>query len=174
MLASVVRERGLLVTALLTALCIAATPSAQAGAQGAFCATGEPTSILSCLAQAYADRDLEAVRTLLSDDFQFIAGNEHNTWGLDQELRMHEKMFAAPGLEQLTLAIADGYSVNPGNEPATWVISSMSATLALDVVQNGEPKHYESTVSGQEFRVRQVLEPEAHFVIYRWWQPAYR
>jgi hypothetical protein len=170
MLASVIRERGLLVAALLTALCLAATPEAQTGSQPAFCATAEPASVLTCLARAYADRDLEALRALITDDFQFVVGDKGNSWGPDQELRIHEKMFAAPGLERLTLMIAEDYRVTPGDEPATWVISGVSATLALDVVQNGEPRHYESAVSGQEFRVRQVLEPEAHFVVYRWWQ----
>jgi hypothetical protein len=142
------------------------------GPRSSFCATGDPSSVFTCLTSAYADRDLQALRALLADDFQFVPGDEANAWGVDVEMGMHEKLFVSPDIQKLALAIAEGYEVAAGGAPDTWVISGVTAQLALSVMKDGEPKQHTVTVSGQEFRVRLVREPEAHFVIVRWWQPA--
>lgn len=154
---------------------LAGAPCASLASDGPhtlFCATGDPASVLTCLARAYADRDLPALRALFADDFQFVAGDEANTWNVDVEMSMHEKMFASPDVQKLALTIAEGYDVAATGAADTWVISGVTATLELSVMMGGELKHPTVTVSGQEFRVRLVREPEAHFVIVRWWQPA--
>jgi hypothetical protein len=156
----------------LASMLLAPGAIAQPHGGSAYCAADGPESVLQCLAEAYADRDVDALRALLADDFVLVLGEESNSWGVDTEMAMHQKMFDSPIVQALRLTFADGYRVAPGDEPQTWVISGITMMFALDGTVNGEPKHYEVTESNAEFRVRCVPEPAAHCVIYRWWQEA--
>jgi hypothetical protein len=178
---SVNRQRPFLVSALFVSVLfasallasVALAPGAIAQSQGdsAYCAVDGPESVLRCIAQAYAARDIDAFQRLLANDFVYASGDESNSWGADVELKVHRQMFAAPEIRTLTLTIADGYRVTPGDEPQTWVIGGVAATFVMDATRNGEPIRYDMT-STQGFRVRCMLEPLTHYVIYRWWEEA--
>jgi len=178
---SVDRQRPFLVSALFVSVLFASTlfaslalppgAIAQSPADSAYCAVDGPESVLRCMTQAYAARDIDAFQRLLANDFIYVSGDESNSWGADVELKVHRQMFAAPQIRTLALAIADGYRVTPGDEPQTWVIGGIAATFVMDATRNGEPIRYDMT-STQEFRVRCVPEPQVHYVIYRWWEEA--
>ena len=164
-------HRLLSVAVLLASLIGTSSLGVQAADQGMYCAVDQPESVLRCLVRAFGERDLDLYRQLLAPDCRFVSGGDENSWGSDVEINTHAKIFANPSIKLLTLSISDGYQVAPGPEPDTWVISGVVATLALEIDRDGKTKHFEVVTRGAEFQVRRVLEPVAHFVIYRWWQP---
>ena len=78
-------------------------------------------------------------------------------------------MFTEPKIINLTLQV-NGYRVTDGELPDTWVLENVSVTL---IVKQTNPKDDEPLIlTAQQdedvFYVRKVMEPEVHYVIYKW------
>lgn len=126
-----------LLTVPLTVLIAVAAISISSGSAGAACVMEKPDDILTCMSAAYADRDSVALRELFAEDYAFQAGDAA-PWGIDEEAKTFDRMFADTNVTALELAFADGHSVLPGETAETWIIEAdgmLTVTLG-----GGEPQ----------------------------------
>lgn len=108
-----------------------------AGPADALCVGEEPTVVLKCYTAAYANRDVEALRKLLSDDFMWVsvAPPEVDVWGSPKAIKAASAMFGDPRLESLELVFEGEFKVVPETEPDTWRIEGIEASLVTDMVE---------------------------------------
>lgn len=139
-------------------------------AAGAFCARESPESVLSCLVDVYETRDIDAYAELFTEDFVFQFGSDPEiSWGLDQELEAHRKLFSHPDIIDIKLEL-HGHDLRDGDEPDTWILTNVSMTLTVMQThpESGEPMELHSVESDTIFYVKRVTNPEVHYVIYKW------
>ena len=134
------------------------------------CPLEKPVAILDCISEAYAARDSVLYRELFADDYRFFFGNDSTSWGMEKEFPAMKELFrSATALE---IQFPDRGTTLPGEIANTWILRGVATLMKFDAVKDGKPQHYEVAGKGHILRVRQVMEPTPHFVIYSWWQPA--
>jgi hypothetical protein len=134
----------------------------------AICATEGPESVLACSSRAYAARDLGAWEELLAPDFTSVDLTvPEETINRAQELEITKNIFKARGLERLALEWGSTYRVVAHEQSRTWEIHDVPCTLTLvGTLPNAATGKF--VFSGlASFWVREVLDPEQHYVIYR-------
>ena len=100
--------------------------------------TTTPTGLVRSLEAAYANRNIDAYRTLLADDFRFITGDpmsEGASWGLDEDLAGTGRLFGKEDVLDLrmTFTVRSVKPAPPGNGGMTMV----EAGGSMEVTQAG-------------------------------------
>ena len=162
------RRRGLIAPVVLVLLASIGNQSSTAASQ--ICAVEEPSSVLKCASSAYADRDLAAYEALLANDFQYIFNTEANTMSRAEEVASARNLFGDSAVRAISLSFNPDFTLAPGPEPSTWILSKVVATLHADRFVDDRIMPFDVTTKGTiEICVRLESKPEPHYVIYRWW-----
>ncbi len=135
----------------------------------AACPPDSPEAVLDCLAQAYADRDLDLYASLLADDFVFEQTDMNATWDRKQDLAATRRLFESPEVDSLTLVIDqdESGSIEAGSQPGVFIIDGVSSWVEIRGTEGGRPKHYTVTNKGMELWVRSDGEGEPYRIV-RW------
>lgn len=122
----------------------------------------------SLFQQAYETRSVGLLSRLLAEDYEFqadpasVSDPSMSSWGYDQELSRHQKMFQAISEVNLLVHVD---APEPSDAPAesTWHVSTLYMSLFI------QDTFYE--ISGQaDFRLRAVPTPEGgnRYRLVRW------
>lgn len=142
-------------------------------AMGAPCTGDGPECVLRCIEEAYANRDLDSFRDLFADDYEFFFADNPDSWGREEEVKAHVKMFDPDSVPSLKLTILEGFTVHDAADPYTWVIEGVTAQLEMSLLRGGKVHHLTPTaLDSCVLHVRRVDKPESHYQIYRWWTAA--
>lgn len=148
----------------LTVLLLLTAVTTGVPAESEFCAVDGPASVLACLEKAYAERDLEQWDALFAPEYRFFFGPGGTSLGRTEEMESAAKMFTDPGVRKLTVKVEGDYTVTKGPEPDTWVLDGMKSTISIEM----EEQQLQAAIESMRLLVREVPEPEPHFVIVEW------
>ncbi len=147
----------------VTALFLITFLATAVPAESEFCAVDGPASVLACYERAYAERDLDLLDALLAPDYQFFFHPGNTSWGREQDLEMTAGLFTAPDVREIDLKLEGEYTTSEGPEAGTWVLEGVTTRLRVE-----EKQQLQLVIPGIRILVREVPEPEPHFVIVEW------
>jgi hypothetical protein len=137
-----------------------------AGVASAVCVGDSPEVVLKCYAEAYELRDIEVLEGLLASDYAWVAVTPHRAEVIDRgtTLKAARGMFTDPRLESVSLTFADGYDVVDGQDPDTWRIEGVLATLSAKLESMTEPHVVTASAT---YYVRRAPATESGYEVYR-------
>lgn len=123
-------SRSTLVAGALLALAVVVGP---VGLAAGACAGDGPEIVLDCFSRAYSERSLELLESVLAPDYIWVAVSPPQVEIFEREhsVASSVKMFRSPELEDVSLEFREGYSVVKGDEPDTWRLEDLLATLTI-------------------------------------------
>ena len=103
------------------------------GVVSAACRGEAPQDVLVCFSEAYSDRDIATLESVLAPDYIWIAVSppEAEVFSRATSVAASLEMFADPEVESVSLQFDEGYRVVQGAEAKTWRIEDLRATLTL-------------------------------------------
>jgi len=107
---------------------------------GGACAGDGPEIVLDCFSQAYSDRSLDTLESVLAPDYVWVAVSPPEVEIFEREISVDSsvRMFGNPELEEVSLEFREGYTVVKGEEPDTWRLEDLLATLTIK--RSGTPR----------------------------------
>ena len=137
-----------------------------AGVASAACVGDSPEAVLKCYAEAHELRDIGVLEELLASDYAWVAVTPHRAKTIDRgtTLEASRGMFTDPRLESVSLTFADGYDVVDGQDPDTWRIEGVLATLSARIESMTEPHVVTASVT---YYVRKDPATKSGYEIYR-------
>jgi hypothetical protein len=126
------RATALTVVALMAPLAVAS----------ASCWGEAPEAVLGCFSSAYSDRDAATLEGVLAPDYVWVrvAPPEVDVFSRETSVTASLKMFRDPEVELVSLEFEEGFRVVPGEEPNTWRIEELRATLTVQLASVAEPR----------------------------------
>ena len=111
------------------------------GVTAGACPGDGPEVVLDCFSLAYSDRSLEVLESVLAPDYIWVAVSPPQVEIFEREVSVASsvKMFGSPELEAVSLEFRDGYSLVKGDEPDTWRLEDLMATLTVKKAGAEEP-----------------------------------
>ena len=112
-----------------------------AGVAGGACPGDGPEVVLDCFSLAYSDRSLDVLESVLAPDYIWVAVSPPQVEIFEREVSVASsvKMFGDPGLEEVSLEFREGYTVVKGDEPDTWRLEDLLATLTVRLSGTARP-----------------------------------
>ena len=112
-----------------------------AGVASASCPGDAPQVVLVCFSEAYSDRDVAVLESVLAPDYIWVTVSppEVDVFTRKTSVASSVKMFGDPEVESVSLEFAEGYSIVEGIEPKTWRIEDLLATLTVKRASVDEP-----------------------------------
>lgn len=136
----------------------------------AFCPADGPAGMLECITAAYAQRDIEAYGQLLALDYVSVSIGPLQQADVDrsEDIEVTRRMFTSPSVEAIVLSFGPTCDVAPGEEPATWRLDNLQATLSVRATpaDGVTPKDY-SLTQRMSLYVRFVPTPMPHYEVFR-------
>lgn len=125
-----------------------------------------PEAVLKCYAEAHELRDVGVLEELLASDYVWVAVTPHraNLIERDKTLEAARGMFTVPRAEAIGLTFADGYVVVDGQDPDTWRIEGIRATLSVKLESVTEPH---AITTSATYYVRKAPATKSGYEIYR-------
>ena len=148
------------------ALLLVATPTQPSLAS---CLSTSPEGVLSCYAEVYSNRDIQALEVLLAEDYVRVIVHRPQAWVAPRESKIESarSLFARRGLTSAVLSFEGDYRVVEGEERDTWRIENI--TVGFDTREydgHGEIIGHQIP-SCVTLYVRRNVDPNGGYVIFR-------
>jgi hypothetical protein len=138
------------------------TPARALGEES--CTPLEAAAVVTCLAEAFNQRDAAALDALLDEEFVYVQGE--TTLDRATHMQSFEKMFRSPLVKEIAFS-AEGVSCEPrGGE---WIVTVAATKLVVSIEREGKPQEFTVHGNGYRFFVRAV---QGTFRIVRWEDPS--
>jgi len=145
---------------LLAAVAVSATSASAA------CPPDSPEGLLECYTIAYAERDIEALESLVAEDYEWIAVTvpEAQVFTREESIRMSRGLFGDEDVTGISMEFGGDYKVVKGREENTWRIEGMTVTLTVSHVASEKP-HF-STICAT-FYIRKIGGMSEGYEVYK-------
>jgi len=147
------------------ALTLAVLAGLAGGAAGA-CPGDGPEVVLDCFSLAYSSRDAVVLESVLAPDYIWVAVSPPQVEIFERAISVASsvRMFGNNEVEGVSLEFRGGYSVVKGDEPDTWRLEDLLATLTVKRSKVAEPSIALLCVT---LYVRKTTGKNAGYEVYR-------
>jgi len=146
--------------------CVLVAVLASAGVVCGACPGDGPEVVLDCFSRAYSQQEVVLLEQVLAADYIWIAvaPPQVDVFRREDSVASSVAMFGNPQIDSVALEFQDGYEVVAGDEPGTWRIENLLATLTVEPAAADGPS--EATLCATLY-VRQVEGSSPGYEVYR-------